>query len=975
MLQRTLFCMVRVLILLTLALWLPSAGTAFEQDLLKSGANLQKLPDTLGTSSALGTQTGLGSGTAATTPSRDEQLLKLLEDAEAGSSGLSTATDREALLKGLQSGSDSTGKDDQVGLSREQKKQALLLKAEAGDGLVKLNWRLVNTSARLDNKPLRFIIRYGIESEKPQQSIQLGSADNFVVRNLNNYQPYFIQVVAIDRDQQKLIKSDEVRVTPLPAEEQGSRLESVFARDTLTLLDKTTPEPFRRSLKQFGYNFFRNTMLLSSPNDTLPAGPDYVLGPGDTLQISIWGGLSLRHEFAVDRNGEIMLPKVGTVRVWGLTVEQAKAEVHTAIGRYYRNFEMHLTLGKLRTIQVFVVGEVEVPGSYPISSLATVINALAAAGGPTQNGSLRTIKVTRAGQQVTEVDLYEMLLSGDRSKDSMLQNGDTIFVPVIGPVAAVAGEVRRPAIYEMRGPTSLADVLSMAGGMSANAYADRIQIERVQNNTSRVALDITPTAGDSSQLAAFKIQDRDMVKVFPVAEALRQVVLLRGNLVRPGEYQLRPGMRLTDLIPSPQALLPESYLESVEVIRLSRPEMRREVISVSLRRAFEGNERDNIELQEQDTIRVFSRWDMEEKPRVAVNGAVVTPGTYDYYEGMSVRDLVTASGSPKRNAFLDRAELSRVVIENGKALSHRVQLDLGRALAGDPQQNLQLQPDDVLIVRGVTDWIDATDKFVHIKGEVQFPGIYSVARGEKLSSVIERAGGFTTKAYLRGAKFMRKSVREVQQKRMEEIIDRTEREVLQKQSALASIAASREELEATKATLDGLMQTLRRMKEMQAEGRVVMRLAQLPELEKSSYDIEMEGGDELEIPVRPAVVHVLGQVYNATSFVYDKDAPGVETFLQKSGGPSNDAEASEMYIIKADGSVFSRQQSSFGIKWNDDSKQWSFGGFMATPLEPGDTLVVPQKIERVAWLRQIKDITQILANVALTAGTILIGLK
>jgi protein involved in polysaccharide export with SLBB domain len=429
------------------------------------------------------------------------------------------------------------------------------------------------------------------------------------------------------------------------------------------------------------------------------------------------------------------------------------------------------------------------------------------------------------------------------------------------------------------------------------------------------------------------------------------------------------------LIPGFQVLLPESYLDSVEITRLSPPDFHREILTANLRRAVAGNESDNILLQEQDSVKVFSRWEMEEKPRVSVNGAVVNPGTFDYYPGMTVRDLITAAGSPKRNAFLETGELSRIVVTGDKANPSRLALDLRKALAGDPLHNLALQSDDVLIVRSVTDWFDASDKFIVLRGEVRFPGVYSVARGERLSSVIARSGGYTDRAYLRGAKFFRRSVRESQQKRMDEIVVKTEKDVLQKQAALASVAASKEELDATKASLDALMKSLERMKEMKAQGRVVIRLAQVEELQKSSFDVVVEGGDELEVPAQPSVVSVLGQVFNPISFVFQAESPSLGSYLNMAGGLTNDADDSEMYVIKIDGTVFSRQQSSFGLHWSDETRSWGFGGFMASSLDPGDTLVVPQKIQRTAWMREIKDITQILANVALTAGTIMIGLR
>jgi protein involved in polysaccharide export with SLBB domain len=671
-----------------------------------------------------------------------------------------------------------------------------------------------------------------------------------------------------------------------------------------------------------------------------------------------------------------MIPNVGMVKVWGLSYDQGRDAINKAIGRYYKNYEMSMTLGRLRTIQIFVVGEVEAPGSYSVSSLSTVINALSAAGGPSRNGSLRAIKITRNGQTPQDVDLYEMFLSGDRSKDARLQNGDTIFVPVIGSVVAVAGEVRRPGIYEIKGSATLPEVLKMAGGVTATGYTGRIQVERVTNNSARVVLDYGTKDGSiDASLGVIQVMDRDMIKVFPVEEATRQVVSLKGNVVRPGGYQYRKGMRLIDLIPGYQALLPESYLESVEITRLAPPDFHRELLTANLRRAVAGSDSDNIPLQEQDTVKVFSRWEMEEKPRVSVNGAVVTPGTFDYYPGMTVRDLITAAGSPKRNAFLETGELSRIVIVGDKANPSRLSLDLSKALAGDPSHNLALQSDDVLIVRSVTDWFDASDKFIKLKGEVRFPGVYSVARGEKLSSVIVRAGGYSERAYLRGAKFLRRSVREAQQTRMNEIVVRTEKEILQKQAALASLSSSRDELEATKASLDGLLKSVELMKTLKAEGRVVIRLTPVEELQKSSFDVVVEGGDELEVPPRPSVVNVMGQVFNPIAFVHQPEASDLGTYLKKAGGPTNDADASEMYVIKADGTVFSRQQSSFGLHWSDDDRRWTFGSFTASTLEPGDTLVVPQKIERIAWMREIKDITTILANIALTAGTVLVGLR
>ena len=862
---------------------------------------------------------------------------------------------------------------------KPKKHVEMLVKTEPGDGIIKLSWQVLGFPASVDLDDQRYVVSYGTESGKSIKSINVGKGTSYVLRGLKNHQVYFIRVSTSFKlsDAVVSLKSDELKVTPLPEDERGgSVLEKSYGKKNLTLLDKLEHEPFNRDLRQFGYDFFKNSARLVGAMDNLPVGGDYVIGPGDVLSISIWGAINARHELTVDRNGEISIPKVGAVKVWGVTYDQAKTVVNKAIGQYFKNYETNVTLGKLRTIQVFVVGEVEFPGSYPVSSLATVVNALSAAGGPTKNGSLRSIKVSRNGKQPEIIDLYDILLHGDRSHDIRLQNGDTIFVPVIGPVVAVAGEVKRPAIYEITGKATLPEVIAMAGGVTARGYMGRIQVERFSQNSSKVILDYTLKEGRiESTAVGDEVHDRDMVKVFPVQEAVRQVVSLKGNVVRPGEYQFRKGMRILDIIPGFDKLLPDSHLESAEITRLALPDYHKEILTFNLGKALHGSEADNLPLQEQDTIRVFNRADKQEKLTVTINGQVVNPGMYTYYPGMTVRDLVTLAGSPKHNALLGQAELSRIVLNSEKAASSQSIIDLGKALSGDPENNLTLQPDDALSVRSIADWLDVTDKFVTLKGEVMYPGVYAIARGEKISSVIARAGGYSEKAYLPAAKFMRKSVKDEQQKRMDEVISRTEKEIYQKQAAVSSVASTKEEIDATKAALDGLLKQLDVLKKTRAEGRVVIRLAKLDELRKSSYDLGMEGGDTLEIPARPSVVHVMGQVYNPTSFVYTPEGSSVDTYLNKAGGPTRDGEESDMYIIRADGSVFSKQQSSFGIKWNDEARSWTFGNFYATPMMPGDTLVMPQRLERTAWLRDIKDITTIISQIALTAGTVFIGLK
>jgi protein involved in polysaccharide export with SLBB domain len=512
-------------------------------------------------------------------------------------------------------------------------------------------------------------------------------------------------------------------------------------------------------------------------------------------------------------------------------------------------------------------------------------------------------------------------------------------------------------------------MVAMAGGVSASGYTGRMQIERFEGNSSRIVLDTVMAPEADAALTTIELRDRDMVKVFPVNRALRQLVVLEGNVFRPGEYQLRQGMRINDIIGGFEALLPETYLDSAEIIRLAPPDNHREFVSFNLREALKGNPQENLLLQEQDTIRIYAREEKEEKRTVTIAGEVMSPGVFEYFDQMTVRDLVTAAGSPKQSAFLSNAELTRITVEDGRALTKRFDIDLAKALKGDVEHNALLKANDALIVRGIQDWQEASDRFVTLRGEVKFPGKYAIAKGERLSSVIARAGWYTDRAFLRGARFSRESVRELQQQRMDEVISRTEQDVLKKQGELASLAASKEELEATKAALEGLLKSLEKLKAVKAEGRIVINLASEPFF-NGPFDIELMGGDHLDIPREPGVVSIMGQVYSPTTVLH-LPKKGVEYYLKKAGGPTRDAESDDMYVLKVDGSVVSKQQGYMTSSWDQDSWRWNLGGFMSMPLDSGDTLVVPQKLERIAWMREIKEMTTILGQIALTAGVLI----
>lgn len=784
------------------------------------------------------------------------------------------------------------------------------------------------------------------------------------------------------------VKRVEVAAGAAVKDESATRGESVAATSAMVeqpsviersiLTGSSDPERVQplavnpAPIAQFGYGYFQVSASSYAPLTDIPVGPDYVIGPGDRIMLTLWGSVEGTHELEVNRSGEIVLPKVGTLKVWGVSFGKLREVISASLARVYRDFELNVTMGKLKLMKVFVVGEVARPGDYNLSALSTIMNALSAAGGPLKSGTLRDIRIKRDGKLVESVDLYDFFLNGDKSRDIRLLPGDTVFVPVIGRVAGVAGSVRRPAIYELKGEKTLKELLALAEGFLPTGYLQRLQIARVEAHQKKVVADFNVDPGDAQKnldqlLAAVPVQDLDVVKVFPINDLVRDHVRLTGHVLRPGDYALRSGMHLSDLVKD--NLLPEYYPNVAEVTRLLPPDSHPEVMFVDLAKALAGDPTQNLELKEFDRVKVFARNDMSEPDTVRVNGMVQRPGTYRLLANMTVRDLVLLAGNLKNSAYLDSAEITRVRRTGATITSYPVPVNLGEAMKGNPQDNLKLEPYDELGVRMIPDWVVETERYVTLQGEVRFPGVYPVYKGERLSSVVERAGGFTSKGYLRGAKFTRKSVQEDQQKRLDEIVARTEKALADKRAELASVAASREELEAAKASLDALSKGVEKLKAARAEGRVVIRLSSLDNLKAGPYDLELQGGDTLVVPLTPNHVSVMGQVYNPATLVHIA-GKRLSYYLDKTGGPAADADEDGMYLLKVDGSVVSRQQVSFGLHWDEESRSLSFGSFKTIDINPGDTLVVPQRLERIAWMRDIKDIATILGQIALTAGVL-----
>ncbi|MCC6502429.1 MAG: SLBB domain-containing protein [Deltaproteobacteria bacterium] len=799
-------------------------------------------------------------------------------------------------------------------------------------------------------------------------------------------------------------------------------------------------------LKPFGQAVFSGSEL-SAP-ESLPINPDYPIGYGDEIGVTFWGRVTGEHILKVTREGTISLPMIGPLNVNGMTFKEA-GELISSKARSIIGAEVSVTMGRLRSIQVFVLGEVSRPGSYKMSAASTVSSALMSAGGAAPIGSLRKVELRRGTEKPRQIDFYDLLLKGDKSRDARLNDGDVVFVPVIGPVIGIAGNIKRPAAYEIKGPTSLLEAIELSGGVIPTAYTQQVQVERIENNSRRVVADIN--AGDTAKAGSFMLRDGDFVKVLSITGKDTNAVYLYGNVKRPGKYELKPGMKLSGIITGFSDLLEETHL-TYGVIKRLTPELNTMVIPFNVGALLSGSEPDDLKLMPLDSVFVFSTWLFRDRPTVSIEGEVRTPGQftieenltvkdlillaggltteasygeyelyrkdeltqktsllrlnlgkalqgvpsenpvlrssdvvrvhsaleaepqktvsvlgqvnrpgeYGYASNMRVSDLVFAGGGLKESAYLKEAELASYEVEDKttSSLSYRT-LDLEKALEGDPEHNLQIKPYDSLFVREVIDWLDR--RYIELSGEVRFPGKYVFKKGEKLSSVITRAGDFTNEAYLNGAVFTRESVRELQQTTLEEAVSRLEARLLNDASAQALTSTGTDDVKQMETALSLKKELLARVKAVKAQGRIALKFDELNRFSGSSYDVALEHGDRLFVPVRPTQVQIMGAVQNPAAFIFEQEA-AIKNYISKAGGYSVDADEGRVFVLKSDGTALSRNSS------------WPSGfGFTRSTLDPGDTIVVPEKIDKGLWLREVKDITQILYQIAVTAGVLIVA--
>ncbi|MFY9748028.1 MAG: SLBB domain-containing protein [Acidobacteriaceae bacterium] len=762
--------------------------------------------------------------------------------------------------------------------------------------------------------------------------------------------------------------------------------------EPLTEFQKFVASTSGQLLPIYGESLFRQVPSTFAPLDMVPVPPDYVIGPGDELRIRVWGQVNFRADVRVDRSGEIYLPQIGQVQVAGMPSAALDAKLRAAIGRVYRNFDLTVDVGQIRAIQVYLAGEARRPGVYTVSSLSTLVDALFASGGPSAAGSFRHIELRRAGALVTDFDLYALLVHGDKSKDVTLQNGDVLFIPPVGPQVAITGSVKHPAIFELRAGDSVAEALADAGGASVVAAQARLSIERTDEHRDRYAMEV---AWDQAGLAT-TLADGDLVHVFSIIPMYQKTVTLRGNTANQGHFAWHPGMHVSDLIPDKDSLITRNYWWKRAQMGLPAPEFEPLQNFQDLRQPTSPTELPRRQLIQSpgsngtnnggaNTGQPSQGYDEQnsgENPAVSgqnqSGSSTITGTTRNLSAAQRAGSASLGAEQPTYSQapttmrtevgpFAPEIDWDYAVIERLDPATLKtilIPFDLGKlVLQHDASQDLALQPGDIVSIFSQGDIrvpIAQQTKYVRLDGEFVHAGVYTVQPGETLRDLVLRAGGLTAAAYLYGSEFTRESTRALQQRRMDEYVQTLEMQMQRGNLALASSpATSAQDLASGAAAQNSEQELLGRLRQMRATGRIVLEFKAGSSGLDVLPDIALEDGDRFVVPSVPASVNVVGAVYDQNSFLYET-IRRAGAYLRLAGGPNRDADRKHIFIIRADGSVISYEAEK-GI-WGNE--------FDNLRMNPGDTIVVPEKTFKPSALRGFLDWSQLFSQFALGAAAL-----
>ena len=760
--------------------------------------------------------------------------------------------------------------------------------------------------------------------------------------------------------------------------------------EPLTEFQKFVASSTGQVLPIFGANLFRRVPSTFAPVDLAPVPPNFVIGPGDELRIRVWGQLSFQANVRVDRSGEIYLPQVGPVHVANIPFSSLDGQLRAAIGRVYRNFDLTVDLGQIRSIQIYLAGEARRPGVYTVSSLSTLVDALFASGGPSTHGSLRRIELRRDSEKVTEFDLYSLLVRGDKSKDVKLLPGDVIYIPPVGAQAAVIGSVNSSGIYELLPDETLSQTIADAGGATAVASATHAAIERIEAHNTRHAMEVTlDEAGLKTVVAG-----GDVIRVFSILPLYTDTVTLRGNIANPGRFAWHEGMRVSSLIPDKESLITRNYWWKRAQLGLPAPEFEPTPGLQDMRQPTDGNpvtlrrpvspEDLPSDLSQQSLGQPYGAQQYGAQPSASQSPEMQPLGSQgpqqNQYLTPEQRGTSSSLGGAQRaiqsnlvprpaqrtevrllapDIVWDYATIERLNPETLKTTL--IPFDLGKlVLQHDSTQDLELKSGDIVSIFSEADIrvpLAQQTKLVTLDGEFVHSGVYSVEPNETLRHLVARAGGITPKAYLYGSEFTRESTRIVQQARIDEYVHTLELSIQRSNLALAA-SASQDQATGVMAQ-SSQRELLAALRQLRATGRIVLAFKPENVDLQSIPDIALENGDRFVIPPVPAVVNVVGAVYNQNSFLYEEGRTA-GAYLHQAGGPNRDSDSKHEFVIRANGDVVSKD--SKGSAWGND--------FAKLRLNPGDSIVVPNKTFKPSPLRGTLEWTQLFYQLALGAAAI-----
>jgi len=732
------------------------------------------------------------------------------------------------------------------------------------------------------------------------------------------------------------------------------------------LFIRVTKLPLMKSgtsaLKPFGYDLFDHPVSTFAPSTNVPVPAGYIVGPGDELEVQLYGAKNANLKLTVGRDGRVNVPEIGPISVGGQSFASAKEELESRVGRQMVGVRASVTMGDTRTIRVFVLGAVKTPGSYTVSGLGTITSVLFAAGGVQHIGSLRDIQLKRRGEIVRRLDLYDLLIHGNTTDDARLMPDDAVFVPPIGPTVTVDGEVHRPAIYEIRRENSVAEVIALAGGLTPEADTDKAALTRIDANLHRVVLqvDLTRDAGRTTT-----VSNGDSLHVARLRPTLDAGIVVQGYLYTPGAFAYRAGMRLTDIIRSVDDLKPNADLHYILIRRELPPDRRVAVLSADLDAALrEPGSAADLPLMARDRITVFDLQssrdrvirplieDLREQSNISrpeevvrINGRANVPGEYPLETNMTVRDLIRAGGGLSDAAYGGTAELTRYRVVNGDSRqTDLIKVDLAAVMRADPAANIRLEPFDVLSIKEVESWTD--QETMIIRGQVKFPGVYSVKPGETLKSVMLRAGGLTQYAFPEGSVFTRRELREREQRELDQLANRMQNDI-----AFVALEGSVANQAGAASALTVGQSLLTQLRQAKAVGRLVINLPRLMQSPPGSqYDVVLRDGDELIVPKQRQEVTVIGEVQAVSSHLWHAGLTR-DDYIAMSGGETRRADHGRIYVVRADGSVV----PNAGSRWFRTANE---------EIKPGDTVVVPLNAEHIPALPFWAAVTQIIYNVA-----------